>query len=89
MDRYTVDRMEAAYAVLEGEDRAMHDVPLADLPAGAREGSCLVWDGLRWAFDPAEEGARRARIRAKMEGLFKRRDASGAGDGAAEPDARR
>lgn len=72
MERFTVDRVEGAFAVLECGDGSMRDVALSELPDGAREGSALVLDGGAWSLDPEGERERRERIRAKMDRLFKR-----------------
>ena len=59
----TVDRIEDDTAVLDLGDGRTLDVPLALLPAGAKEG-----DGLAFVLqpvDPAEAEARLARLKAK------------------------
>jgi len=68
--QHIIDRIEGDLAVCEREDGAREEIPLCQLPEGAREGSVLVLlDGV-WALDPQAEKERRARLFAKQEGLF-------------------
>jgi len=68
--QYIIDRFEDGVAVLEKEDGAREDIPLEELPEGAREGSVLVRENGAWALDLQEEEERRKRLFAKQEGLF-------------------
>ena len=74
VQRMTVDRFEGEareIAVCELDDGTFADVPVADLPEGAREGTVLKRaEGGMWVIDADEETARRARIQRKMDALF-------------------
>ena len=72
MERFTVDRIEGDFAVLEGEGGSMSDVPLSGLPEGVEEGDCLALDGGLWSIDERGRSERRDRIAGKMAKLFKR-----------------
>jgi hypothetical protein len=39
--KYTIDRFEGKYAVVELEDETMIDIPKCALPAGAKEGDII------------------------------------------------
>ena len=70
--QYIIDRIENDVAVCEREDGGFEDIPLRELPKGAREGSVLVKDGDgAWALDLETEQERRARLFEMQEGLFK------------------
>lgn len=64
---YIVDRMEGDWAVLEDENRQMSDLPLADLPAGIREGDLLEQGPQGWTLRPELRAQRLARNRALLE----------------------
>jgi len=68
--RYIVDRIEGSLAVCEREDGGFEDIPLEQLPKGAREGSVLLVQDGAWALDLQAEKERRKRLFAKQEGLF-------------------
>ena len=69
--KYTADRTEADLAVCETENGEMVNIPLKDLPAGAKEGSVLIQEDGRWSMDEEEETARKKRIAEKMAALRK------------------
>ncbi|MCL2301400.1 MAG: DUF3006 domain-containing protein [Firmicutes bacterium] len=68
--RYVIDRIEGALAVCEREDGLFSDIPLCQLPQGAREGSVLLCENGAWGLDTRAEKERRARLFEKQEGLF-------------------
>ena len=68
--QYIIDRIEGSLAVCERGDGAWEEIPLAQLPEGAREGSVLVLRNGAWELDLQAEQERRARLFAKQEGLF-------------------
>ena len=68
--RYIIDRFEGSLAVCERADGVFKNIPLDQLPEGAREGSVLVLRDGAWELDPQAEEARRARLFEKQEGLF-------------------
>lgn len=70
---YTVDRMEGDWAVLEDEGRKMSDVPLAQLPAGLREGDLLEHNGEGWTLRPDLRENRLARNRALLDKLKRKK----------------
>ena len=67
---YRLDRIEGEYAVLEGPDREMIQISAGLLPAGVREGSALKQEDGLWTLSPEDDG-RTARIRKKMDALWK------------------
>ncbi len=69
--RYTVDRIEETLAVLETEDREMLTIPAAKLPEGVKEGDVLLRREDGFFPDPEEQAVRAARIRKKMDALWK------------------
>lgn len=71
MERFTVDRIEGDFAVLEGEGGSMSDVPLSELPEGVDEGDCLALDDGSWSINNLGRSERRDRIAGKMVRLFK------------------
>lgn len=66
---YTVDRIEGSWAVLEGEDRRMSDVPLSQLPCGLREGDRLERTEEGWRVRPELREQKLAKNRALLERL--------------------
>lgn len=62
MERYIVDRIEGALAVLESDDMAYHDAPVADLPEGVKRGDCLEREGDSWRIDEVRTEERRVRL---------------------------
>lgn len=81
---YVVDSIEEGVAALEGESGLLH-LPLAQLPAGVREGQVLavlrVPSGagheLRIRIDPAATEAALARSRAQLGALPRQNDPGG------------
>jgi hypothetical protein len=67
--KYTIDRFEEDFAVLEDEGRSMRSVPRGLLPPGLREGDAVeLTDGKYFHCD---NSADRERINAKFEKLKK------------------
>ena len=69
--RYTVDRFEGEFAVLEAEDRATISVARELLPEDCAEGTVLLKTADGYTRDLGEEAARAARIKEKMKRLWK------------------
>lgn len=63
--KFTIDRFEGEYAIVELEDREMVEIPRIILPSGAKEG-----DILNISIDEDETEIRRRRIQAKFNSLF-------------------
>lgn len=63
--KFTIDRFEGEYAIVELEDREMVEIPRIILPPGAKEG-----DILNISIDEDETEIRRRRIQAKFNSLF-------------------
>lgn len=59
---YIVDRIENGIAVCEDESRRMHDIPLANLPAGTKPGSVLSFRDGAFRLEEDLEQERRRRI---------------------------
>jgi hypothetical protein len=72
MKKLIIDRFEGSYAICENEDESCLKIPKTKLPAGCREGECLIMDedGLLQK-DPEAYSDRQKRIRDKMDRLFK------------------
>lgn len=68
--KYTLDRFEESYALLEKEDRTMLQVPSVDLPPNVKEGSVLICENGKWTLSEAETEETEARIRSKMDLLW-------------------
>lgn len=68
-----LDRFEGRYAICEIDDNTFTQVERSLLPPDAREGDVLRLekDG-RYVIDAEETAMRRARIRSKMDLLFRR-----------------
>lgn len=66
-----IDRFEGEYAVCEEEDGGFKKLPRVFLPAGSREGDCLIPapDG-SWQVDRAATAQRRQQIRRMLEDLY-------------------
>ncbi len=78
MKPWIVDRMEEGWAVCEKPDGSMTTLALSQLPAGVREGDCLVQKDGEWRIDPEQTKQRRKQIAGRFRALF-----------GASPDARR
>lgn len=63
--KFTIDRFEGEYAIVELEDREMVEIPRIILPPGSKEG-----DILNISIDEDETEIRRQRIQAKFNSLF-------------------
>ena len=68
--QFIIDRFEGDIAVCEKDDGTFEQIPRAELPANAREGSILLCVNCAWAFDVQAEQERRAKLFEKQEGLF-------------------
>lgn len=66
-----IDRFEGEYAVCEEEGGTFQKIPKVFLPAGSREGDCLVSlpDG-RWQVDRAATAQRRKKIQELLGDLY-------------------
>ena len=64
--KFTVDRFEGGYAVLESEGRETFSVPARLLPAGTPEGAVI-----RIERDEQAEADARAKVRSLMDQVFK------------------
>lgn len=71
MDDLTIDRIEGDKAVCEHPDGSTSDIPLSELPAGVKEGTCLTAKGGSYVVDAEAAAKRAARIQKKMDSLFK------------------
>ena len=69
--KYTLDRFEETFALLEKEDRSMLQVPIEDLPPNAKEGSVLIFENGKWTLSEAKTEETESRIRSKMDLLWK------------------
>ena len=69
--KYTIDRFEGEFAVLEDENRNMIDVPKALLPEEAKEGDVLILSNDLYLVDQEETMRRRQDVQKRLERLLK------------------
>ncbi len=69
MEKLIVDRIVADIAVLEKEDKSHIEVPLSEIAPEIKEGSVLLFDGVRYTADENSEAARRKKIFEMQERL--------------------
>ncbi len=72
--RFTVDRIEEGFAVLERDDLTHIYVKVSLLPSDVKEGSLLEFDGGVYTLLTAIEHERRELIIKKQRNIFKRRE---------------
>lgn len=72
MEKLIVDRIVADTAVLEKDDRSHIEVSLSDIGIDIKEGSVLLFDGVRYTADKASEDERRKKLFEMQERLKKR-----------------
>jgi len=65
-----VDRFEGEYAVCEKEDKTMMDIPVKNLPVGAKEGDVLIVSDNSIVIDNAETAKRKENINKLMDKLW-------------------
>lgn len=66
-----IDRFEGEYAVCEEENGGFRKIPKVFLPAGSREGDCLVLGiGGEWQVDRAATAQRRQKTLELMGRLY-------------------
>lgn len=70
--RYSIDRFEGNFAILEAENGETIGVERARLPREAGEGDIVVHEIGEFKVDAEATAARRARIREKMEALWEK-----------------
>lgn len=68
--KIVIDRLEDGCAVCELPDKRRVNLPLNELPPGAREGYHYVWKDGEYRRDIDAENEARARNRALQESLF-------------------
>ena len=72
MEKLIVDRIVAYTAVLEKDDRSHIEVSLSDIDIDIKEGSVLLFDGVRYTADKASEEERRKKLFEMQERLKQR-----------------
>ena len=72
MEKLIVDRIVGDTALLEKDDRSHIEVPLSDIGTDIKEGSVLLFDGVRYTADKASEDERRKKLFEMQERLKKR-----------------
>jgi len=84
MTHYVVDRIEGKTAVVVGDDGRSIDVPAADVPRGAKEGTVLrveVTKGpIDWSRAQIDNAERDRRLKAAREKLDRLRASDPGGD---------
>ena len=73
MSGWSIDRIEEGWAVCEGPDDEMIRLEVSRLPAGVREGDCLVCVDGSWQIDREETLRRRQQNHSRTAGLFRRK----------------
>lgn len=68
--KYTIDRFEGDYALLEDENRLMKDILIKDLPDEAKEGDVLVKIGDSYSVDLGETERRKKKIQELADDLW-------------------
>ncbi len=66
-----IDRFEGNFAVCERPDRTMLNIPRNKLPAGAREGDVLIFEGNNIRLDPTATLKRKKAVEEEMKDLWK------------------
>ena len=69
-----VDRIEEEIVVCEDENGRMVCIDMANFDTQVREGDCVVPNGDRYAVDVQATKARRAAVRKRFGGLFRRKN---------------
>ena len=72
MEKLIVDRIVGDIAVLEKEDRSHVEVSVVEIDAKIKEGSILLFDGVRYLADNKSEVERRKKLFEMQERLKKR-----------------
>lgn len=72
MERYILDRLEEDWAVMEGESGSFLEIRKDALPPDSREGDVFYRAEDAWVSVPEEAQGRAARIRQKMNRLWKK-----------------
>lgn len=70
-DSCILERFEGDWALVEGPDGTLHQLPASQLPPGAIPGHRLLRQGDGWAIDEEETQSRKRRIEEQMQRLFK------------------
>jgi hypothetical protein len=73
MNHFVIDRVEGTFAVVECPDGSFQNIPLSQLPQGAKEGSILSPTPQGWQLDPQAEHQAKTRVRSKLDGLLKKK----------------
>ena len=69
-----IDRLEDGYAVCELPDKRRVNLPINELPPGARQGDHYVWRDGEYRRDEEAEAEARARALALQRALFTEED---------------
>ena len=84
MTYYVVDRIEDKTAVVVGDDGRSVDVPVGDLPRGAKEGTVLRVEtgkgAIDWSRAQTDNAERDRRLKAAREQLDRLRASDSGGD---------
>lgn len=72
MEKWTLDRFEGDFAVLENEARETCTLPRHRLPRHTKTGAVLLFDGERFHLDANETAAAQQRIQNKFDRLRKK-----------------
>jgi hypothetical protein len=69
MSRYTLDRFEGEWAILEDQEGRPVQVPRDQLPSGTKEGTVLDRDKDIWTVNEAQSDLIRRAVRMRMDRL--------------------
>lgn len=67
---FIIDRFEGSFAICENDDKRLMEIPVADLPKGAKEGSALEFINGVYVLNQAAEQLRRDRIKNLEDSLW-------------------
>ena len=70
--RFTVDRIEGAFAVCEDSDGIMKNIDLTKLPINVKSGDILFFNDGRFSIDRTAASERRAEIAALQKRLLEK-----------------
>lgn len=68
--KYSIDRFEGEFAVLQDDERNSMDVLRSLLPDNARQGVVVIFEDEKWRIDAEETSTRRDRVKKLQQRLL-------------------
>jgi hypothetical protein len=68
--KYSIDRFEGEFAVLQDDERNSMDVLRSLLPDNARQGDVVIFEDEKWRIDAEETSTRRDRVKKLQQRLL-------------------